>query len=366
VIPFVNLRAQYDSIKDEINAALARVLESGQYVLGDEVAAFEEEFAAYCGARYGIGVNSGTSALHLSLLAAGIGPGDEVITVPFTFVATVAAIRYAGARPVFVDIEPRSYTMDVGQLEGAITERTRAIMPVHLYGQPADMDPILEIAERHGLRVIEDAAQAHGAEYKGRRTGGIGDLGCFSFYPAKNLGAYGEGGMVVTSHAGYARTIRMLRDWGQSRKYHHDLQGYNYRMDGFQGAILRVKLRNLEAWTEARRAHAGRYNKLLAGSRVQTPEEMPYARHVYHVYAIRTTQRDALQQALGSQRIHTGIHYPIPVHLLEAHADLGYALGDFPRSEQAAAEVLSLPMYAELRLPQIESTVEGIRSFRKA
>lgn len=363
MIPFIDLKAQCLSIKDEIDAAIARVLESSQFVLGDEVAAFEEEFATYCGARYGIAVNSGTSALHLALLAAGIGPGDEVITVPFTFVATVAAIRYTGARPVFMDIKPRSYTMDVTQIEDALTERTKAILPVHLYGQPADMDPILEIAQRYGLTVIEDAAQAHGAEYKGRRVGSIGDLGCFSFYPSKNLGAYGEGGVVVTNNPEYARTIRMLRDWGQERKYHHVLRGYNYRMDGLQGAILRVKLRHLEAWTEARGAHAARYDELLAGASVQTPTVMPYARHVYHIYAIRTPHRDALQQTLHMQGIQTGIHYPIPVHLQEAHADLGYQFGDFPCSEQAASEVLSLPMFAELAPAQIDAVVKSIRSF---
>ena len=361
MIPFVDLKAQYHSIKDEIDAAITRVLESSQFVLGNEVAAFEEEFAAYCGARYGIAVNSGTSALHLALLAAGIGPGDEVITVPFTFVATVAAIRYTGARPVFVDIEPRSYTMDVNQLEGAITEQTKAILPVHLYGQPSDMDPILEIAQRYGLTAIEDAAQAHGAEYKGRRVGSIGDLGCFSFYPSKNLGAYGEGGMVVTNNPDYARTLRMLRDWGQEHKYDHVLQGYNYRMDGLQGAILRVKLRHLEAWTEARQVHAARYDELLVDSGVQIPIVMPYSRHVYHIYAVHVPQRDALQQALQAQGIQTGIHYPIPVHLLEAHADLRYRSGDFPCAEQAASEVLSLPMFAELSSMQQESVAVAVR-----
>ena len=363
MIPFVELKAQYFSIKDAIDAAIARVLESSQFVLGEEVAAFEEEFAAYCSARYGIAVNSGTSALHLALLTAGIGPGDEVITVPFTFVATVAAILYTGARPVFVDIEPRSYALNVNQLEGAITERTKAILPVHLYGQPADMDPILLIARRYNLIVIEDAAQAHGAEYKGHRVGSIGDLGCFSFYPGKNLGAYGEGGIVVTNNHKYARTIRMLRDWGQECKYHHVLRGYNYRMDGVQGAILRVKLRHLEAWTETRRAHAARYDQFLTGSGVQTPEEMPYARHVYHIYAVRVQQRDALQQALHAQGIQTGIHYPLPVHLQKAYADLGYRKGDFPHSELAASEVLSLPMYAELPSSAIDQVVACIHRF---
>jgi dTDP-4-amino-4,6-dideoxygalactose transaminase len=354
IIPFVNLKVQYRSIQDEINAAIHRVLESSQFVLGEEVAAFEEEFAMFCGARYGIGVNSGTSALHLALLSAGIGPGDEVITVPFTFVATVAAICYTGARPVFVDIEPRSYTMDASLLEDAITERTKAILPVHLYGQPADMDPILEIARRYGLMVIEDAAQAHGAEYKERRVGSIGDLGCFSFYPSKNLGAFGEGGMVVTSNPEHACTIKMLRNWGEERKYHHVLKGYNYRMEGMQGAILRVKLRHLGVWSEARRAHAARYDELLAGLRVQTPTAMVYGRHVYHIYAVCAQTRDILNQALHRQGIETGVHYPIPVHLQKGYSDLGYRYGDFPRSERLASQVLSLPMYAEIPDEHIE------------
>jgi len=360
MIPFVDLKAQYAGIKDEVNVAIQGILESCQFTLGSEVAAFEEEFATYCQAQYGIGVNTGTSALHLALLAAGIGPGDEVITVPFTFVATVAAIYYTGATPVFVDINPRTFTIDVEAIEGAITERTKAILPVHLYGQPADMDPILDIAKRHGLIVIEDAAQAHGAEYKGKRVGSIGDMGCFSFYPGKNLGAYGEGGMVVTSNAEYTRTIRMLRDWGAEQKYHHVLKGYNFRLEGIQGAVLRVKLRHLEKWTEARRAAAAHYDELLADSGVQTPEAMSYARHVYHVYAIRTQQRSEWQQALQAKGIQTGIHYPIPVHLLSAYADLGYTKGDFPHSEQAANEVLSLPMFAELSWAQCKEVCEAV------
>ncbi|MEH2152551.1 DegT/DnrJ/EryC1/StrS family aminotransferase [Nostoc sp.] len=348
MIPFVDLKTQYLSIKDEIDTAVLKVLESTQFVLGNEVKAFEKEFADYCNADYGIAVNTGTSALHLALLAAGIGAGDEVITVPFTFVATTAAICYTGATPVFVDIDPVSYTIDVTQIEKAITERTKAILPVHLYGQPADMEPILDIARRHGLVVIEDAAQAHGAEYKGQRVGSIGDIGCFSFYPGKNLGAYGEGGMAVTNNSEYAHAMGMLRDWGQERRYHHVLKGYNYRMDGIQGAILRVKLRYIEAWTEARRRHAAHYDQLLAESGVSIPAVMPYSRHVYHVYAVRSPERDALQQSLQEQEIQTGIHYPIPVHLQPAYADLGYKSGDFPHSEAASREVLSLPMYAEL------------------
>jgi dTDP-4-amino-4,6-dideoxygalactose transaminase len=365
MIPFVDLKAQYLEIKDEVNTAIQGILETSQFTLGKEVAAFEEEFAAYCQAPYGIGVNTGTSALHLALLAAGVGPQDEVITVPFTFVATVAAIHYTGAKPVFVDIDPRTFTIDVQQIEAAITPKTKAIIPVHLYGQPADMDPILDIAKRHGLTVIEDAAQAHGAEYKGKRAGSMGDMGCFSFYPGKNLGAYGEGGMVVTDNADYTRTLRMLRDWGAEQKYQHVLKGYNYRLEGIQGAILRVKLRRLEAWTEARRAAAAHYDELLADSGVATPEAMDYARHVYHIYAIRTQQRSEWQQALHAKGIQTGIHYPIPVHLLPAYADLGYSRGDFPHSEQASDEVLSLPMFPELSSAQCEEVSEAVALLAK-
>ncbi|MBE9189322.1 DegT/DnrJ/EryC1/StrS family aminotransferase [Gloeocapsopsis crepidinum LEGE 06123] len=360
MIPFVDLKAQYNSIKDEINTTVLKLLESTQFVLGDEVAAFEKEFAAYCDADYGIAVNTGTSALHLALLTAGVVPGDEVITTPFTFVATVAAIGYTGATPVFVDIDPVSYTIDVTQIEQAITERTKAILPVHLYGQPADMEPILAIARRYGLIVIEDAAQAHRAEYKGQRVGSIGELGCFSFYPGKNLGAYGEGGMVVTNNPEYACTIKMLRDWGQERRYHHVLKGYNYRMEGLQGAILRVKLPHLDKWTEARRTHAAQYDKLLP-SGVKTPTVMPYSHHVYHVYAVRSQQRDRLQQRLQDQGIQTGIHYPIPVHLQQAYAELGYQPGDFPVAEAVANEVLSLPMYPELPQEHLETIIAAVR-----
>lgn len=366
MIPFLDLKAQYLAIKDEIAAGIATTLDSGQYVLGDEVARFEAEFSAHSGARYGVAVNTGTSALHLALLAAGVGAGDEVITVPFTFVATVAAITYTGARPVFVDIDPRSLTLDVSQLERAITPRTKAIVPVHLYGQAADMDPILEIAQRHGVCVIEDACQAHGGEYKGRRVGGIGAFGCFSFYPGKNLGAYGEGGMVVTNDTESARTLRMLRDWGQARKYEHVLKGFNYRMDGLQGSILRVKLRHLDAWTDARRARAAVYRRLLGGSDVVVPEEMPYARHVYHVFAVRAPQRDDLQRALQAHGVQTGIHYPVPVHLQPAHADLGYHEGDFPHAERAANEVLSLPMYPELSTTAQEQVASAVHQVLSA
>jgi len=362
MIPLLDLKAQYRAIKSELDAAAIQVLENAQFILGPEVAAFEEEFARYCGTSEAIGVNSGTSALHLALLAGGVGPGDEVITTPFTFVASAATIVYTGARPVFVDIDPASFNLDVSLIERAITPRTKAIMPVHLFGQMADMDAVMDIARRHGLLVIEDAAQAHGAEYKGRRAGSIGQMGCFSFYPGKNLGAAGEGGAVVTGNAGYARKIRMLRDWGAERKYVHQIKGYNYRMEGMQGAILRVKLRHLETWTLARRAHAARYGELLAGCGVTLPEVMPHARHVYTVYNIRAANRESLRDALAQREIQTGIHYPMPVHLQPAYADLGYVQGDFPVAEQASAQVLALPLYPEMSAEQLEEVAAAVRS----
>jgi len=362
-VPYLDLKAQYQSIKPEIDAAIARVLDSCQFVLGSEVAGFEQDFAAYSGTSECIAVNSGTSALHLALLAAGVGPGDEVITVPFTFVASVAAILYTGAKPVLVDIDPRSFTIDPSAIEAAITPRTKAILPVHLYGQAADMDPVLEIARRHGLIVIEDAAQAHGAKYKGRPVGSIGDMACFSFYPGKNLGAYGEGGAVTTSNPDYARAVRMLRDWGQDRKYHHVLRGYNYRMEGFQGAILRVKLRHLDKWTEGRRTGAKQYNELLTDCEVETPKEMPWGQHVYHVYTVCAEDRGGLQAALAADGIQTGIHYPVPVHQQPAYSDSAYGPGSFPHAERAANRVLSLPLYPELSSQRIAHVVEAVRKF---
>jgi dTDP-4-amino-4,6-dideoxygalactose transaminase len=360
LIPFLNLKAQHASIEQDLLAAVKETLASTQFVLGKEVAAFEEEFAAYSGGRFGIGVNSGTSALHLALLAAGVGPGDEVITVSCTFVATVAAVDYTGARPAFVDVDADTLNMDVTQIEAAITDRTKVILPVHLHGQPADLDPILEIARRHNLIVIEDAAQAHGAEYKGRRVGSIGDMGCFSFYPGKNLGACGEGGMVVTDNGDFAQRIRMLRDWGQERKYHHTMKGFNYRLEGIQGAMLRVKLRHLDAWTEGRRQNAAHYNALLAGSGITIPVEAPYARHVYHVYGVRIPNRDAVQAALQAREIQTGIHYPIPVHMQKAYQEFGFGAGDLPVTENVSAELLSLPMFPELERSQVEEVCDAL------
>jgi dTDP-4-amino-4,6-dideoxygalactose transaminase len=362
VIPFIDLVAQYHGIKDEVDEAIGRVLETGQFVLGDEVDAFEREFALLAGTSQTIAVNSGTAALHLALVAAGIGAGDEVITVPFTFVASVAAICHAGARPVLVDIDAKSFTIDVRQIEAAITPRTKAILPVHLYGQAADIEPVRSIADRHGLIVIEDAAQAHGSLYQGRPCGSLGDLACFSFYPSKNLGACGEGGLIATSNEALADRLRLLRNWGQAAKYLHVIPGFNARMDALQAAILRVKLRHLPRWTEARRRHAARYQQLLAGTALALPEEMPYAHHVYYLYTVRSREREALRAALAADGIATGVHYPRPVHLQPAYESLGYRQGSFPVSERASEEVLSLPLFPELTCAQIETVAAAIRA----
>ena len=362
MIPLVDLKAQYRALKPEIDQAIQRVLDNAQFILGPAVSSFEQDFAAFCHSADAIGVNSGTSALHLALLAAGVRPGDEVITVPFTFVATVAAIEYAQARPVFVDIEPTYFTMDPAKIERAVTPRTKAIVPVHLYGQPADMDAIRDVADRHRLIVIEDACQSHGSEYKGRRCGSMGLLGCFSFYPGKNLGAYGEGGAIVTSDPALATKVRLLRSWGEEVRYEHKHRGFNYRMDGVQGAVLGVKLKYLEAWTEARRSHAAEYTRRLNGTAASAPTERPASRHVYHQYVVRVPERDAWRAALTEAGVQTGVHYPIPVHLQPAYADLGYSRGDFPIAEQAAAEVLSLPMFPEMTDQQIESIATVFRA----
>ena len=361
MIPFVDLQAQYRALKPEIDAAVLGVLDKAQFILGPAVTAFEQAFAAYCHTSDAVGVNSGTSALHLALLAAGVGRGDEVITVPYTFVATVAAIEYAGATPVLVDVEPGYWTMDPAKFEAAITPRTKAVIPVHLYGQPADMDPILDIARRKGVAVIEDACQAHGSEYNGRRCGSMGDFGCFSFYPGKNLGAYGEGGAVVTNNPEWAKKLRLLRAWGEEVRYEHKFKAFNYRMDGVQGAVLGVKLRHLEAWTEARRAHAAEYGRQLAGTPALGPVERPGSRHVYHLYVVRLEDRDGWRTRLADAGVQTGVHYPIPVHLQPAYRDLGYAEGDFPVSESVAREVLSLPIFPELTAAQIAEVAGQLR-----
>ena len=361
MIPYLDLKVQYNQIKPEVDAAVARVLESGNFVLGPEVDEFEERFAAYCDTRHCVAVNSGTSALHLALLAAGVGSGDEVITVSMTFVATTAAILYVGAKPVFVDVDPLTWTLNPETVEMLITPRTKAIVPVHLHGLIADMDPILELAHAYGLQVIEDAAQAHGAEYKGRRAGSIGELGCFSFYPGKNLGAYGEAGAVVTNDSDLARRLALLRNWGQGSKYYHDLPGYNFRMDAVQGAVLNVKMNYIEEWTEGRRAVAAQYDRLLSGLPCKRPASVENSRHVYHVYAVGLDRRDDVQRALDAAGIGSAIHYPVPVHLQKAYADLGYGSGDLPVTEQLARQFLSLPIYPELtsgRIADIAQVVE--------
>lgn len=363
MIPFLDLKAQYRQIKPEIDVAITRAIESAHFVLGPEVDAFEDRFAAYCNVSQCRAVSSGTSALHLALLAAGIGPGDEVITVSMTFVATTAAILYTGARPVFVDVDPVTWTMNPTLIEAAITPRTKAILPVHLHGQIADMDPIVAIAHRYGLVVIEDAAQAHGAEYKGRRAGSIGDLGCFSFYPGKNLGAFGEGGAVVTDNPEFARKISLLRDWGQEAKYNHVVPGYNYRMDGIQGAVLNVKMDYIESWTEARRSVAADYDRLLEKLPFERPRPPLHSRHVYHVYAVRLPRRDEALKALQDSGIGVGIHYPVPVHLQKAYADLTYPAGALPVTERLASQFLSLPIYPELNPEQAAEVVSRLERF---
>ena len=362
-VPFLDLKAHHMPLRAEFLEAVAQVIDSGAFASGPFVAAFEKDFAEFCGAPFAIGVGSGTDALWLVLLALGIGPGDEVVTVSSTFMATAEAITYTGARPLFVDIDETTYTMDPALLERAITPRTKAIIPVHLFGQTADMDPILEVASRHGLPVVEDACQAHGAEYKGRKAGTIGIAGCFSFYPGKNLGAFGEAGAVVTANDELKQKILALRDHGQHRKYYHSMIGWNARMDGIQGAILRVKLKHLGRNNELRRRHAAAYNQALDGvDGVITPREASYGKHVYHLYAVRVRDRDRVMAELGKRGVNCGIHYPVPVHLQEAYRELGYKRGSLPVTERCADEFLSLPMFPELTMEQIETVVRELKA----
>jgi dTDP-4-amino-4,6-dideoxygalactose transaminase len=361
-IPLVDLRAQYQRLKDEINPAIQAVLDKCNFILGNEVAEFEQAFARFAGVRHGIGVSSGTEALHLALRAAGVGPGDEVITVANTFIATVLAITLTGATPVLVDCEAEGYEIDVNQIGPAVTERTKAIIPVHLYGQCADMDPIMELAARKNLMVIEDAAQSHGAEYKGRSAGSMGALGCFSFYPGKNLGAYGDGGIVVTDDDELAEKLRLLRNWGSVVKYHHPVVGFNSRLDTIQAAVLKVKLKHLPRWNEARRQCAHVYDELLATEpMVITPRTMPYNAHVFHLYVVQVPDRDRVLAGLNAAGIGAGIHYPVPVHLQGAYASLGHIEGDFPNAERLAKRCLSLPLFAELVEDQIAVVVDALR-----
>ncbi|MGO8731495.1 MAG: DegT/DnrJ/EryC1/StrS family aminotransferase [Terriglobia bacterium] len=359
-IPFVDLGAQHRQLETELQAVVQRVFQRSSFILGPEVERFEVEFASYLNVTSCVAVSSGTAALHLALHALGIGPGDEVITVANTFIATAEAISAVGAKPVFVDVDPIAYTMDPTLVEGAITARTRAILPVHLYGQPADLDPLMAIARRHNLTIIEDACQAHGAQYKGRKAGTLGTAGCFSFYPSKNLGGCGEGGAVVTSDADLAERIRLLRNHGSISKYEHRFPGYNFRMEGLQGAFLTVKLKYLDEWNYRRRMLAQHYDRLFSGSRVVTPAEMPYAKHVYHLYVIQVENREALRRRLNEQDIETGLHYPIPLHLQEAYRSLGCRRGDFPVSEGLAERALSLPMYPDLTFEALERVASPI------
>jgi dTDP-4-amino-4,6-dideoxygalactose transaminase len=365
-VPFLDLKAQYESIKDEITDALQQVINSCAFAGGRFVELFEREFAEFCCCDHAVGVGSGTEALWLVLVAMGIGSGDDVVTVPNTFLATAEAISFCGANPVFVDIDEHTYNMNPDLLERAITPRTKAVIPVHLFGQMADMDPIMAIAKSRGLAVIEDACQAHGALYKGRVAGSMSDAGCFSFYPGKNLGAYGEAGAIVTNNTALAQTVRMLRDHGQSQKYIHARIGWNARMDGLQGAILSVKLKHLSDWNEKRRRNAALYADLLADSNgIAAPQEAPDRKHVYHVYAIRTQARDALMKALAENDIFCGIHYPVPIHLQEAYRSLDIRNGGFPIAEACACELVSLPMYPELTHKQIHYVADEIKRFKK-
>ncbi|OGP79287.1 MAG: hypothetical protein A2V86_08640 [Deltaproteobacteria bacterium RBG_16_49_23] len=373
MVPFIDLTRQYKAIEEEILSATRRVFEKGRFILGEEVSAFEEEFARYCGVRYGVGVNSGTDGLYLALKAAGIKQGDEVITVANSFVASAIAISFTGARPLFVDIDPETYNIDLNALEGLLKKRRtkerrgmiKAILPVHLYGHPAEMEGIMDLARRYHLLVIEDACQAHGAEFRGKKAGSFGVMGCFSFYPTKNLGGSGDGGFVITDDHKLYEKLRLLRCYGEKKKYRHILQGGNSRLDEIQAAILRVKLRYLDQWNEQRRKKALLYKKRLEGSGVICPVEKDGVRHVYHLFVIRSKRRNSLQASLKEKGIETLIHYPIPIHLQEAYNDLGYRRGDFPVTEKCAREILSLPFFPELSQREIDEVGDRVKNFCK-
>lgn len=362
-IPFVDLQAQYRSIQPEADAAVLGVMGRGDFILGQAVADFEKAFAEWCQTDFAVGVDSGYSALELMLLAYDIGPGDEVITAANTFIATTLAISNTGAKPVLVDMDPVTYNIDPAKIEAAITPATKAILPVHLYGQTADMDPIIEIARKHNLLVFEDAAQAHGALYKGRRAGSLGDAAAFSFYPGKNLGAYGDGGAVTTNSEEAAEKVRLLRNIGQNVKYHHIIKGFNHRLDTMQAAILNVKLPHMDEWNASRRRAAATYSRLLEGMPLVTPVTPEWAEHIFHLYVIQTPLRDELQKALNEAGVASGMHYPIPIHLQPAYSELGYKEGDFPETEAYAAQILSLPMFPELTDEQVAYVAETIGQF---
>ena len=362
-INFVDLKRQYVAIKNEIDPSIKNVVDNTAFILGNEVESFENEFAQYCGVKYGIGVDSGTSALSLALRALNIKEGDEVITVPNTFIATTLAISSVGANVKFVDIDPVTYNMDVNKLRNAINEKTKAIMPVHLFGQSADMDAILKIARKNNLKVIEDACQAHGAEYKGKKAGSIGNVACFSFYPGKNLGAYGDGGALVTNDEELKEKVIALRNYGSKIKYYHPIKGFNNRLDAIQAAVLRVKLKHLNEWNEKRRNNAQLYNEFLKESNVETPIEKTGCKHIYHLYVVRSKKRDKLVESLGRKGISTGIHYPVPIHLQKAYEELNLKKGSFPITEKCSDEILSLPMFAELSEEEIKYIAEKIKEF---
>lgn len=362
-VAYLDLPAQMRGLRKEIDAAIARTLDNCSFCLGPDVVQFEKDFARFCSAEHCIGFNSGTSALHIALMLVGVGPGDEVITTPSTFVATSWAISYVGAKPVYVDVEDGTFNLDPKNAERAITSKTKALMPVHLYGHPVDLDPLVAIARKHNLSLVEDAAQAHGAKYKGKVVGTFGAVSGFSFYPGKNLGAYGEGGALVTNNAQYAARARSLREHGSTQRYYHDEVGFNYRMEGIQGAVLGVKLKHLDTWTRERRRVAHRYHELLAGTPLQLPLEAPYAESAWHLYVVRHPRRDELKKHLESNHIGCALHYPLPLHLQRAYAYLGYKQGDFPVAEKAARECLSLPIYPELTDAQIQRVAAVIKSF---
>ena len=365
-VPFLDLRAQYRSVREEVLTSIQQVLEKCNFILGEEVRQFEEEFAVYCGARFGIGVANGTDAIHLAVRAAGIGPGDECLIPANTFIATALGVSYAGARPVLVDVDARTYLMDLGKLEKALTSRTRAVIPVHLYGRMMDMEPVIAAAQKHKLVVIEDAAEAHGAEIRGRRAGSFGALACFSFYPGKNLGAYGDAGLVATNDAGLKAKLEALRNYGSPQKYHHPIIGFNSRLDTLQAAVLRAKLPHVDAYNAARYDAAVKYNRMMEGIEELILPEIPARKsHIFHLYVIRTKRRDALQKFLSGEGVNTLIHYPKPIHLHGAYEHLGYKEGAFPVAEQLSNEVLSLPMFPELTDEQLRFVAQKVREFFK-
>ncbi|MBI3036862.1 DegT/DnrJ/EryC1/StrS family aminotransferase [Candidatus Woesearchaeota archaeon] len=362
-VPFLDLKRQYRSIKPEIDKAIADVVESQLFVMGPKLEELEKSFANYCGTKHATGANSGTSALHMALLALGVGEGDEVITCPNSFFATAEVITAVGARPAFADINPESFCMDADELRKKITQKTKAVIPVHLYGQTADMGPIMEVAEEKGLHVIEDACQAHGALYNGRKAGSFGIISCFSFYPGKNLGAYGDGGICVTSDPQLDEKLKLLRSHGESPKHTHRIPGFNFRLDEIQAAVLNVKLKHLDKWNDGRRKNARLYNELLKNPEIRLPKEMSYGKHVYHIYAVRSRKRDMLAAYVKERSVATGVHYPTPIHLQSAYSGLGCKEGSFPESENAAKEILSLPMFAELTEEEIGYVSDAINRF---